>query len=117
MWGFWVIRAAAATPASAAHFVSLLLKLFPLIWRQDFLESLICLPSNLGKSRLGFFSKVLKLLPGVCKNLFDLRFLFRVELKVINNLIEPGSSVVVAVPSPVSVQGQGPGGHAEQEYA
>jgi hypothetical protein len=74
---------------SAAHFVTLLLKLFPLIGCENFLQPLICLPANFRYSRLRFFSKGLKLRPGVAQYLVDLRLLIGVQLKRIEHALEP----------------------------
>jgi hypothetical protein len=107
------VVSAAAT--SAAHLVSLLLKLFPLIGSQNLLQTFVSLASDFRNARLRLFSKSLQLLSGVSKYLIDLCFLFGVELKVINHTVEPSPPIVASVPSPVSVQCQSAGRKAEHE--
>ncbi len=103
---------------ATAHFVSLLLKLCPLLGSQNFLQFFVGLPADFFDPRLRFFSKRLELLSRVAQYLMDLRFLVGVELKSIKHAFKltlPRCFGAAPVPSVVSVQGEGASREAEQE--
>jgi hypothetical protein len=112
-------RSVSSSPMIAtSHFLSFLLKLFPLIRCEHFLQPLISLAANLFESRLRFFSKRLKLLSCVPQYLMDLRFLVRVKLKRIKHLLEAvlsGCFSAAPAPSLITIQGKSAGCKTEQE--
>ncbi len=70
-----------STPPATTHLVSFLLELFPLIRRENLLQSFVSLPPDFANARFGFFSQRLQLLPGVSEYLMYLGFLIRCESK------------------------------------
>src|ERR1041385_7839738 len=78
----------ATTTAAISALAAYLLKFFPLIWRQHLLQTFISLPPDVVHTRLRLAAQCAQLLARIAEDLLHLRFLIRIQLQTLRQLLE-----------------------------
>jgi hypothetical protein len=83
------------------------LEALPLFGREDFLQTLVGLPSDFIDLRFRFFAQRLQARARIAEDLMDLCFLIGIQLQAVQHLFEAISTVYLVPgprPGPVSIQ-------------